>query len=49
MTMPMNLHAQYITNTNANKISVTLPIVEDNIIIILSIDSKRKERLYWNG
>jgi|GEM_PF-5034525 len=32
MTMPMNLHPQYITDENGNKTSVILPIEEfDNI------------------
>jgi len=28
MTMPMNLHPQYITDENGNKLSVVLPIEE---------------------
>ena len=33
MTMPMNLHPQYITNDNGEKMSVILPIQEfENII-----------------
>ena len=31
--MPMNLHPQYITDENGNKISVVLPIEEFNIIL----------------
>jgi len=39
MTMPMNLHPQYITDENGNKISVVLPIEEFNIILDDSSDS----------
>jgi len=33
MTIPMNLHPQYITDENGVKISVVLPIEEFNIIL----------------
>ena len=33
MTMPMNLHPQYITDENGNKISVVLPIAEFESIL----------------
>ena len=33
MTIPMNLHPQYITDENGNKISVILPIEEFKNII----------------
>jgi len=33
MTMPMNLHPQYITDENGNKISVVLPIDEFESIL----------------
>ncbi|MEA3554823.1 MAG: hypothetical protein U9R39_10560 [Campylobacterota bacterium] len=33
MTMPMNLHPQYITNDNGDRISVILPIEEFNNLI----------------
>ena len=39
MTMPMNLHPQYITDENGNKLSVVLPINEfENIIDSEKID-----------
>jgi len=39
MTMPMNLHPQYITDEDGNKISVILPINEfENIIDSEKID-----------
>jgi spore germination protein GerM len=39
MTMPINLHPQYIIDENGNKISVVLPIEEfENIIQDESID-----------
>ncbi len=33
MTMPMNLHPQYITDDNGNRISVVLPIEEFNSLV----------------
>ncbi len=42
MTMPMNLHPQYITDENGNKLSVVLPINEfENII-----DSKMIDKIW---
>ena len=39
MTMPINLHPQYITDENGNKLSVVLPINEfENIIDSEKID-----------
>ena len=39
MTMPMNIHPQYITDENGNRVSVVLPIEEfENIIHNNNID-----------
>ena len=56
MTMPMNLHPQYITDENGVKISVILPIEEfENIIQDNDIDkvwedeSLKRAELYKKG
>ncbi|RLA84479.1 MAG: hypothetical protein DRG78_01350 [Epsilonproteobacteria bacterium] len=33
MTMPMNLHPQYITDDSGNRVSVVLPIEEYNTLL----------------
>jgi len=56
MTIPMNLHPQYITDENGNKISVILPIEEfeniiqdDNIDKIWEDESLKRAEEYRKG
>ena len=56
MTMPMNLHPQYITDENGVKVSVVLPIEEfENIIQDNDIDkiwedeSLKRAKAYKKG
>ena len=56
MTIPMNLHPQYITDENGVKISVILPIEEfeniiqdDNIDKIWEDESLKRAELYKKG
>jgi len=56
MTMPMNLHPQYITDENGNKISVILPIEEfeniiqdDNIDKVWEDESLKRAEAYKRG
>jgi len=56
MTMPMNLHPQYITDENGVKISVILPIEEfeniiqdDNIDKVWEDESLKRAESYRKG
>ena len=56
MTMPIDLHPQYITDENGNKISVILPIEEfeniiqdDNIDKVWEDESLKRAKAYRKG
>jgi hypothetical protein len=56
MTMPINLHPQYITDENGNKISVVLPIEEFESILqnedidkVWEDESIKRLKAYRNG
>ena len=47
MAMSMNLHPQYITNDNGERISVILPIEEFNTLLEQTHSSFQENKLYF--
>ena len=47
MTMSMNLHPQYVTNDNGERISVILPIEEFNTLLEQTDSSFQENKLYF--
>lgn len=47
MTMSMNLHPQYVTNDNGERMSVILPIEEFNTLLEQTDNSFKENKLYF--
>jgi len=47
MTMSMNLHPEYVTNDNGERISVILPIEEFNTLVEQTNSDFQENKLYF--
>ena len=47
MTIPINLHPQYVTNENGDKVSVILPIEEFNNLLSQTDINFEKNKSYF--